>query len=466
MPTDPLPSYLTSARPKTRAERKPWYLSTAPAYIGVFLWIVYFEAFGNALPLGGLGGALVGVALTALLSFGLSYLVFGLLGMQTGLPLYVVGSSTFGTKGGYFIPGVFMGVLQMGWFSVMTYYAIRLILLSAGAVPFTPFDADPALRGFSLLFLVGAVVWGYTFAVVGALGIDYISKVAQFTAIVPLAMLAITTVSALPHVSAGASQTAWTSSPLPIWAPALFIVQLGIGNFTTAGAAGVDFGMSNRNRRDVILGGVFGIILPILIAGGAGLIAVAGAQGLSPGTTNLTFSGALPIVSPRLTPIMYLLFAASTVPSAGICAFIMGNSLSTMIPRVPRLAWTLGGATVGIVLAVLGLAGNLESFFGVIGASFGPVAGAMVADWLLSGRRWAGPRRGISVPGYAAWLVGFVVGISNNEVVAGLLGERLLAAWHPTAVYSFVTGFVVYALLAKLGLESKTLPMPQAAEAE
>lgn len=464
MSSQPLPAYLASARPKTRAERRPWYLSTAPSYAGVFLWIVYYEAFGNALPLGGLAGALVGVALTALLSYGLFYLVFGLLGMQTGLPLYVVGSSTFGTRGGYFIPGVFMGVLQVGWFSVMTYYAARLILLSVGVQPLTPFDADPGLRGFSLPFLIVAGVWGYTFALVGALGVEYIAKVGQFLAVAPLAMLAITASNALPHAAAGVDHPAWMSAAAPpAWASALLIVQLAIGNFATAGTAGVDFGMSNRHRRDVVLGGAFGIVLPILIAGGLGLITVAGAHGIDASLPTFTFSSALPVVSPRLTPIMFLLFAASTIPSSGICAFIMGNSLSTMIPRLPRLAWTLGGATVGVALAVLGLAGNLESFFGLIGASFGPVAGAITADWLLAGRQWAGPRRGISLPGYVAWALGFLVGIANNDLIAGLLGRALLPAWHPTSVYSFGVGFGVYVLLAKAGLEAEAVPLPQAA---
>ena len=120
----------------------------------------------------------------------------------------------------------------------------------------------------------------------------------------------------------------------------------------------------------------------------------------------------------------------------------------------------MAGATIGIVLAALGVAGNLAPFFGLIGASFGPVVGAMIADYLLSGKKWAGPREGISIPGYAAWLIGFVVGISNNGMVTTLLGRELLPGWHPTAIYSLVVGFIVYTILAKAGLEGKTVSMP------
>jgi cytosine permease len=141
-----------------------------------------------------------------------------------------------------------------------------------------------------------------------------------------------------------------------------------------------------------------------------------------------------------------------------------------MIPSLPRVPLTLAGATVGIILAALGIAGNLVPFFGLIGASFGPICGAMVADYLLSGGKWAGPREGISIPGYTAWLLGFLVGIANNSLINGMLGEGnvILAGWHPTAVYSFIVGFVVYAILAKAGLQSKTveMPNPPAAPAE
>ncbi len=37
--------------------------------------------------------------------------------------------------------------------------------------------------------------------------------------------------------------------------------------------------------------------------------------------------------------------------------------------------------------------------FGIIGASFGPICGAMTADYLLSGCQWPGPRAGIQSGG-------------------------------------------------------------------
>ena len=87
--------------------------------------------------------------------------------------------------------------------------------------------------------------------------------------------------------------------------------------------------------------------------------------------------------------------------------------------------------------------------FGIIGASFGPVCGAMAADYLMAGRQWAGPRAGINWAGWISWAVGFVIGINKIPGLAEVNPCPPLAA--------FVVGFVLYAILAKAGLESRTL---------
>jgi cytosine permease len=466
MSSQPLPSYLASARPNPLDKRGPWYMNTAPSYAGIFLWIAFYDQLGKTLQVGGLWAALIGLLLAALISYFLFYRVFGLLGMRTGYPLYVVGSSTFGTKGGYIFPGIFMGLLQIGWYSVATFYSAKLVLQALGvdaAMTKTVFDPDETLRGFSIVFIVVAAVWGYIFATVGALGIQYVAKVSQFFPIVPLIMLVIAAIGG----ASGLEKFEPAGENLSTLAAMGLMIQLVIGFFATAGAAGVDFGLNSRHEKDVSLGGLTGIALAAFVAGGLALLTVAGAHGLDPKLTSFSFAGSLGTASPALAKVMFLLFAIGSMAPACFCSFIIGNSLSTMIPSVPRMTWTLGGATIGIVLAALGLAGNLASFFGLIGASFGPICGAMVADYLLSGRKWAGPRAGVSIPGYVAWIIGFLVGICNNAMVTRLLGDReILSGSHPTAVYSFVVGFVVYAVLAKAGLLSKPVSLPtEAAQA-
>lgn len=109
---------------------------------------------------------------------------------------------------------------------------------------------------------------------------------------------------------------------------------------------------------------------------------------------------------------------------------------------------------IAAVLAITGVAANLVNLFTIIGASFGPICGAMVADYWLSGKRWAGPRDGINPAGYGAWAIGFVIGILPFLPISADVKPYL----QPAAVYSFVAGFLVYVILAKAGLQPKIVP--------
>ncbi len=109
---------------------------------------------------------------------------------------------------------------------------------------------------------------------------------------------------------------------------------------------------------------------------------------------------------------------------------------------------------MSVLLAVTGVANNLVGFFSLVAASFGPICGAMAADYIISGRRWSGPRLGINWAGCIAWFIGFLVGIPEHL-------PGLPAAWikadNPSGLYSFVVGFVVYFVLSKAGLRSPVI---------
>ena len=148
----------------------------------------------------------------------------------------------------------------------------------------------------------------------------------------------------------------------------------------------------------------------VMVAGGLPLLAVAGAHG-SGLTQSWDFGEVVQAIGGPIASAMLFLFAIASIPASCFCAFIAGNSFNTMIPGVPRVSSTMAAAAVGVVLAITGVAANLIGFFTIVGASFGPIIGAMVADYLLSGKKWSGPREGVNLAGYIAWAVGFIVGI-------------------------------------------------------
>lgn len=457
-----LPDYILSATPNPTSKRAPWYKNTAPTYAGIFLWFVFWQdaAKGSA-PGGtlaqGLGWALLSLAVAAAVCHALFYLAPGLFGMRTGLPLYIVGTSTFGATGGFLMPGFLMGVLQFGWVGVNVFFSS----IAIGSL-FYP-DIKPSDLSTIPLAVKGImVVWGVLAAFVGLKGIQYVAKVATYLPLIPLVVLlwlAAKTVGKAGQFDAGALVTAQQTTAATNVAPLSHLGVLAamltfvVGFFATAGAAGVDFGTSSRDKKDVQMGGLVGIALAIFVTAGLSLVIVAGVAGGAKGVvSSLSSFELIPNILGKDTAkwVMFLL-AIAAFPPACFSAFIAANSFKTTLPKVNPFFSVGIGTAVSIILAVTGLAGNAVDVFKVIGASFGPICGAMLVDYLLNKGEWSGPRAGFNPAGWIAWAFGFIVGILP------FLKVNVPAA----PVAAFVVGAVAYFLCAKLGLQSAVVPLPK-----
>ena len=451
-----LPDYIISATPNPASNRAPWYKNTAPSYAGIFLWFVFWQDAAKAGAPGGtlaqgLSWALLSLAVSAGVCYALFYLVPGLLGMRTGLPLYIVGTSTFGATGGFLMPGFLMGVLQFGWVGVNVYFSS----LALSAV--IPVDAKIIM-----------VVWGALAAFVGLKGIQYVAKVATYLPLIPLVVLLWLTArtigdvgqfDAATMIAAERTASATTVAPLGHLGVLAAMLTYVVGFFATAGAAGVDFGTNSRDSKDVQMGGLIGIALAILLTAGFSLAIVAGVAGGAKGVVSSLGSFYLiPTVLGKDTAkwVMFLL-AIAAFPPACFSSFIAANSFKTTLPKVNPFISVGIGTVVSVVLAVTGLVAKAVAVFVIIGASFGPICGAMLADYLLNKGEWTGPRAGFNPAGWIAWALGFVVGILPN-----------LHAWNPSIpdvpaapVAAFVVGAVVYFLCVKMGLQSAVVPMPK-----
>lgn len=435
-----LPAYIEKAVPNPASNRAPWFKNTAPSYAGVFLWIAFYQSIAvGTLNHAGPFFCIFALVVAGLISYALFYYAPGMLGMKTGFPLYVIGSSTFGTGGGYIMPGLLMGLLQIGWFAVATFYAATYILRGFGETP----------RPATWLFGIVAVIWGLVMGYVGAKGIQYVAKVALIFTIIPAVMVIYVFIK-----TAGGLSAYHPAAPNAGLAFALLLETV-LGFFATAGAAGADFGMNSRDGRDVKLGGLFGVALSIVFAGGLPILAIAGANGLHPGV-GFGYDAVIGSIGGFGASAMFILFALASVVPTCFCIFIAGNSFATMIPSIPRISSTFVAVIIGLALAVSGVAANLLAVFSLVGASFGPICGAILADYLLSGRKWAGPRRGINWAGYSAWAIGFVIGILP---LIGSVPASVKTYDQPAALYSMIAGFVIYAVVAKLGGAPETVSL-------
>ena len=139
----------------------------------------------------------------------------------------------------------------------------------------------------SPLHLTIGTVWAIVAALVGLKGINYVAKVATFLPLIPLVILLILAAKTISGVgsfkpdmlTAGATAAAGMPSTLDL---ILFAVANIVGFFATAGAAGVDIASSNRDEKDVQLGGLAGVAGATIFTGCLALLIVAGAYGSWP----------------------------------------------------------------------------------------------------------------------------------------------------------------------------------------
>jgi len=450
-----LPSYLADSKPNGSSNRAAWFKNTAPAYAGIILWFVFWNDVVNTGTAG--GGLAQGIALpiiaiivAALLSHFLFYLVPGLFGMKTGRGLAVVGSSIFGATGGIIMPGLLMGLLQFGWVAVNTFFAA--ILLSQ-TITFIPV--------WGLM-----IIWGGAATFMGLKGIKYVAGISTYLPLIPLAVLILLVVKTIGTVSNfdPAAFTALSAAsggvvPEPISAFAIFgaIVTYIVGFFATAGAAGVDFGTNARNAKDVQFGGIVGVALAMIFTGVAAVLILAGAYG-NPETAKILVGQGVPqsatmvlsaVLGDGFGKTCMFLLAIAAFPSACFSSLIAANSFKTMLPKINSTLSVSAGGAVAVILAITGVAGNAAGVFGFIGASFGPICGAMVVDYFLSGGEWSGPRRGVNIAGWLSWAIGFAVGVMPNFGIAVPMAP----------VAAFFAGAIVYFVAMKAGLKSDTVSL-------
>ncbi|MBN1125666.1 MAG: hypothetical protein JXA82_11705, partial [Sedimentisphaerales bacterium] len=377
----------------------------------------------------------------------------------------------FGASGGFLMPGFLMGLLQFGWLGVNIYFSSLAILAidpSGIAETGVPFKATVIM-----------IVWGVLAAFMGLKGIQYVARVATYLPLIPLItllVLFVMTVGGLKSFDADkfvalhqtvAAPTA--KAPFTSFGLVECIITFVVGFFATAGAAGVDFGTNGRDERDVHMGGFIGIAVAIIFTAGIAVLIMAGAYGneetaakaveaskAEGGSFAMHAMALIPIIlGEKLGQVVLILLAIAAFPAACFSSFIAANSFKTTLSKVNPFVSVGIGAAISIILAITGVAGKLEAVFGLIGASFGPICGAMAVDYMLNGCKWAGPRKGYNPAGWLAWGFGFTVGIMPN------LGIPLPLA----PVWAMIVGAVIYWIAAKAGLQSHVLPMGQLGQA-
>ena len=482
---------------------RPWYLTIGPAYLGIFVWAPFFDSLWTGdlarYPLWSLIGSAV---VASLLCFGLLYFIPAMWGFRTGRPLGIVAASTFGTVGSEWITGVAVGVGSIVWYAVAIDYAVDSTLLGLKACGLVAADRLQAwhlgpIVVKSPVYLCTALFWIYITGTAGLWQLPGV-VVALMRIYAPVALLLLTAVALwmLPSVGTyrpeeAASIMAYGSFAVR-WGGHHSVVQLITGFFAIAGLASGDGGGRVKRRRDVMLGGLTGIVLAASLTAIMCLVVVAGtvarvSQNWHYGIGDDTYvtSPDAPYTSFEIYwyyssiqdpfPLSFrwavyygiggipaggilILFGLAALAPACYSAWVYGQKLSTHWPRLGQSAWTWLGGAIAFVLGATSCANQLDWIFIVMGVVFAPVVGAMAGDFLRQRGAWAGVRLGFNRSGIIAWGAGVGIGLALEVGRVATPDYHGLVVhdspwWYSSSICGFVASFLYYSLLARLGKE-------------
>jgi hypothetical protein len=235
------------------------------------------------------------------------------------------------------------------------------------------------------------------------------------------------------------------------------------------GLMSVEWGAVASRRRDVVIGGLAGIVAAGSWAAILSLLVVAGAvgrlqaahpvdAGMAGPTPVLSFRWAVAIgIGGGPAAVILILFGLAALAPACYSAFLFTRKLFARWPGLLRINCGWIGCTAGLALVATGWPGRLEAVDHIMGLVFAPAVGAMAGDRLANRGRWSGVRMGVNPPGLIAW----GVGLAGRLVLDDLARRNLLPI--PSVSASPVAGFALaalaYALMARRGMERPTVPV-------
>lgn len=480
-----LPPFLAADLSETPCVRDRWYWTIAPAYAGVFVWVPFFDQLSRETLPAAPWPVLIGAGLAAaILCDLLLFRVPALWGFRSGESLSVVASAPFGIQGSKWITGPVLGIAAIVWQAVALTYALELIFRALINSRFLePTVLEPWKVGALTLrppIVLLALVWfTYITRLAGKSFAHVISTLMKVYTPAALVLLGLTAIGAISGVSPYRTGGSGRLSTIPAGfetgsiVPALQLIHLIFGFFAMAGLTAAEWGRTVADERDVRTGGIVGVGLACFLTTSLALLTVASSVGNTvPGAMKHSLNWA-DLDAPPFTflravdrtiggPIAGLILALlgiATLAPACYSASVYTHRFSRQWPAISRKNWSKIAANVAVVLVATYAVEQTGAIFTVMGAVFAPAVGCLAADFHRKRGVWTGIRQGYNPAGIGAWLIGLIIGLAPE------LGHwpsfSMASKLQPASLLAFVTAYLAYQLLATLGLESKTQPLPR-----
>ena len=395
-------------------EKRRGFYGTAAVWIG---WCISLSAFATGTTIA--NGCSLGVGLMAVLLGNLLLVCLasacGIIGFRSGRSTYSLYEGMFGSKG-CVIVNVVNGI------STMSFIGVLLDLFATNLAALFPwFPKILAVLIFSGCILLTSIN--------GFKGLEMLSRIAA-PALIIFALWGLV-LTFLEHPEN--LQTWVPVEPIP------FITAMGAAVATWIGGASMaaDITRYSRSRGHVIGGAICGYIL------GSGLfegVAVITAVGAGAGSL-VTVMATMGLLAPAVI-VLGLALWTTTDNNIYSAALAFTNASKTLGLKISKPVWTVICVLIAFVVSLFGLANNFSGWLSFTGSLCGPLAGMMIAHYLVLGRgktRFYIPN-GFRLSGWISWLVASI-------------GSQFTGSSIPT-VAAIIMGFVLYIILS-LALDRK-----------
>lgn len=401
-------------------ERRTW-ISVAFIWIGTMICIPMLMVggiFAGALTVGSIFWAtFIGFAVCCLLM-----VLGGIVGCDLGLNSTMTSTRAFGMAGANFSMALVVFIAETGWFGIQT------------ATCATAFNTLMALMGVNLPFWLSCVIWGVVMLITAVYGVKWMS-VLNYIA-VPL--LVILCLYGAWHSISGAGWGAISGMVQKNLMTLPAAISTVIGLFALGATCNSDYTRYCRSRGDVFKATVLGV-LPAAIL----MIMVGAVMALGTGNYDVTgmFAG---LGLPFLAMLVLILATWTTNTGNAYMAGLAACKIFSIKDR-DRPKATMAVGALGTLIAIAGLAGALEGFINIVGATVPPIMGIVIADyWVICKGKadiWK-PQKGVNWAGIAAWALGGGLALCESLGLFHIFSPAL-----DGVVISFVTYIVLYKAL-------------------
>ena len=438
----------------SQAERKTW-VSIALVRAGA-MFSAPTLMVGAAL---GIGMALSGAALAVLCGYGFVVLYMSFIAMQAsdlGLPTAILTVPSLGKAGARYLVALIVGIVTIGWFGVQT-------AVCGSSLSFMLND----VFGISLAPQICSVLLGILMLVTAVIGFDGLKWISTIAA--PLLMAVCIYGVGYALLSSGSTEVLF-GYVAPAQDAIGFIagVHMAIGLYAFAGCTAGDFARFAPTRKAAVLSTVLGV-LP------AGFIALMAAAALAIVTGIDDVAVLMNSIGLPLVGLIALVLSAWTVNAGNVYSAGLGFAVMLGQDESGSKLTTLVSGIVGIVLAVVGILDQFQTWLSVLSAIAPAMAGVMIADyWMI---RKANPNNfqaceGVSLVGVAALVAGMLCALLTSGTFAVITGLAWLDfSFFIAPVNGLVIAIVVYVMAYKLSgqmsyLGSVCIKTPEQTECE